>query len=254
MVPKIVTIPLRNRPAPTEYSGARWHGAVSGVLRTGATPPAVLRLLGECRRPHQVMGKRVPQHHGFYLIKPAHQKLCEPAPARNGVNTLSGGGALLVNLLGRFTAHALAPLGKRFAVIGQRHIRITAGVSRVAHRSIDRGATAVGIFDVSIAGKAAVGEPFGGALLIALFNLVEHRGELARVAATVVHFNSHNDLSIGGGAQLHIVTGRNPPSAIFITRASGSVLEARGSVRFLYCSSVSFSFLAPAFLFFCFST
>src|SRR6266511_26016 len=64
-----------------------WRGALNGVLRPRATVPAVLRRLGERHRPHQVVGERVPQRHCFYLIEPAHQKLCEPTPARNGVNT-----------------------------------------------------------------------------------------------------------------------------------------------------------------------
>jgi hypothetical protein len=129
-----------------------WRGALNGVLRPRATVPAVLRRLGERHRPHQIVGERVPQCHCFYLIEPAHQKLCEPTPARDGVNTFGGGGALLVNLLGHFTAHALAPLDNRLAVIGQRHMGITAGDSGVAHRSILRGATSVGIFNVSVAG------------------------------------------------------------------------------------------------------
>src|SRR5215470_3083600 len=79
----------------------------------------VLRRLGERHCPHQVVSEGVPQRHRFDLVKPAHQKLTEPASARNSVHTFGGGGPLLVNLLGCLTAHALAPLSKRFAVIGQ---------------------------------------------------------------------------------------------------------------------------------------
>lgn len=149
--------------------------ALSGILPPGVIVLRVLRRrLYERHCSHQVVSERVPQHHRLHLVKPAYQKLTEPASACNGIDTFGSGGPLLVNFLGGFSAHTLAPLSQRFAVIGQRQIRITARVSRVTHRSIDRGATAVGIFNISVAGKATVGEPLGGTLLIALLDLLEH--------------------------------------------------------------------------------
>src|SRR5258705_11992261 len=107
---KIVIVPVRNRIAPITAAGGTCLGALKTVFSSRATVPTVLRRLGERDCAHQVVSERIPQRHRFYLVEPAHQKLGKSAPARDGINTLGGGGALLVNLLGRVTAHALAPL------------------------------------------------------------------------------------------------------------------------------------------------
>ena len=43
-----------------------------------------------------------------------------------------------------------------------------------------------------------------------MLDLVEHRGELSPVAAAVVHCDSHNDLTVGSGGQLNVVSRMKP--------------------------------------------
>src|SRR5688500_14621374 len=248
---------VHGRTYSTEYRGVGARGVVfSAVFCLSAVPlRTVLRRLGERHCSHQIMSKRVPQRHRFDLVKPTHQKLAEPASARNGVDTFGGRGALFVNLLACFTAHALAPLGKRFAVIGQRHIRITAGVSRVAHRSVDGGTASVGIFDVSVAGKATVGEPLGWTLSIALLDLLKHGEELTPIAAAVAHFDSHNDLALGRARQLHVL-GRTKPAVghLHHPRLSIGARGPRLSALLVLFLGLVLLFAGGFFLFLCFST
>src|SRR5687767_10248081 len=92
---------VHGRTYSTEYRGVGARGVVfSTVFCLSAVPlRTVLRRLGERHCSHQIMSKRVPQRHRFDLVKPTHQKLAEPASARNGVDTFGGRGALFVNLL-----------------------------------------------------------------------------------------------------------------------------------------------------------
>ena len=95
--------------------------ALRGILPPGAMGLTVLRRRADERHcPHQIVSERVPQHHRLDLVKPAYPKLTEPTSACNGVDTFGGGGPLLVNFLCCFSAHTLAPLDQRWAVIGQR--------------------------------------------------------------------------------------------------------------------------------------
>ena len=55
------------------------------------------------------MRERIPQRHRLYLAQTSDHKLSQPAPARDGVDTLGGRRALGVDVLGLGTAHALAP-------------------------------------------------------------------------------------------------------------------------------------------------
>src|SRR3970040_2786394 len=112
------------------------------------------------------MRQRIPQRHGLALVETAHQELGKPTPARNSVDTLGGGGALLVDLLGLVAAHALAPQGNDLAVIEKRHMRVTAWVFRFRDRSIHPSAEAVGIFNVIVGGGSAVDQRDGAAFAL----------------------------------------------------------------------------------------
>ncbi len=155
--------------------------------------------------PHQVMGERVPQRYRLYLVKTTHHKLVKPASTCNSVDTLGSGSALPIDVLCLAASHALAPLGNGRTVITARQMRVTIGIFGLGYRSIHRGASPIGLFDVVVAGVTAIDEPLGRPLPIALFDLIEHWGKLAKVAAGVAHINPDDELGIGGGGELYVV-------------------------------------------------
>src|SRR6266566_4690116 len=177
----------------------------SGIMRSRSVLPTALRRLGQCHGPHQIMSKRVPQRYRLYLLQPSHHKLLKPTPTRNSVDTFSGGGALLVDLLGLATAHTLTPTGNNRAVIGEWLIRISTGIFGFGYWGIDRGPLGISIFDGIVAGVAAIDEPLGGPLPVALFDVIEHRGEPSEITANVADIDADDNLGIGGGGELDIV-------------------------------------------------
>lgn len=94
-----------------QWQEVAWSRIPNGVLRLRSTLRTALCWLGECHGAHQIVNERVPQRYRLHLVKPSHHKPHKPAPTRNGVDTLGGGGALLVDVLGLLTVHALTPLG-----------------------------------------------------------------------------------------------------------------------------------------------
>ena len=111
-----------------QWREVAWSRNRSGVLRPRFTLRTASRRVGKCHGPHQVVSERVPQRCRLHLVKPSHHKPHKPTPTRNGVDTLGGGGAVLVDVLGLLAAHALAPLGNGFTVIAARQVRVTARV------------------------------------------------------------------------------------------------------------------------------
>lgn len=111
-----------------QYQKAEPSGVFSGAVGPWRAMPTMSRRLDDRHRPHHVVGDSVPQRHRLHLAQSAHQKLREPAPARNRVDALGSGGALLVDDFGCIGAHALTPPGYGLAVTGQRHVGVTARV------------------------------------------------------------------------------------------------------------------------------
>ncbi len=89
-----------------------------------------------------------------------------------------------------------------------------------------------GVLDVLERRVVRVGEEGLGEPPSALRDVVEHRLHRAHVAADVGHPRTDDrpraTLRAASGRKLHVDAGLNPPSGIFITRASGSVVDARG--------------------------
>src|SRR4051794_1464524 len=108
----------------------------SGVSspRRAATAPDAGSGLDQPPGADHVVGQRVPQGDGLDLLEAAHQELRQSAIARLRVGAFRGRRALLVDVLGLVTAHALAPRGDTGLVARERRVGGAAGIARLRHR------------------------------------------------------------------------------------------------------------------------
>src|SRR5690349_9739925 len=112
--------PLRATPQPLPAASGR----VSLVARSGLDQPPGA---------DQVVGQGVPQGDGLDLLQAAHKELRQSPIARLSVGAFSGRRALLVDVLGLATAHALAPFGDTRLVAREWRMRVAAGIARLRH-------------------------------------------------------------------------------------------------------------------------
>jgi hypothetical protein len=186
----------------------------------------------------QVMGEGKPQDDGANFGEASDPELLQAAIAGDGVDAFRGRRAELVDALGGGRAHALAPGAERGTVLPAGRMRIARRRRRVRfrrpwlrHRDVHDTADRRQRFERLVASEVAVGQDLGGGAPVAALQLVDHRGQVGLIAAEMVTSTPTMIWLEVSAANWGLKAGRKPPSAIFITRASGSLVEARAVRR-----------------------
>lgn len=172
----------------------------------------------------------MPQLHGARLGQAARVEVLQAAVAQMRIGAVDAGRAVLVDPLSLVGVHALAPLAQRIAVVGQPLVSITLLLPRRDDRREHSGCSRVEQLNVIVLCESTVGEP-----------LLGHPGKRSWCCACMgsIWFMSLPELMSStpvmiivpvSTASCALNAGREPPSGIFITRASRSVVLTRGSL------------------------
>src|SRR5713226_1450405 len=143
-------------------------------------------------------------------------------------------GAQPVECLAVFVLHAFTPIRDANTVTFLRRIRVGA-VLGLPRRAPQLYIVGMGPFDVVVFSEATIDQIVGGFVAFSMYGL-DPRLCQAAIRAAGIDIDRDDHLVFRRRYDLHIVSGRHPPSAIFITRASASVVEARGG----FCLATSF--------------
>ena len=134
--------------------GVGWGAAQSGP---GGLRVAGARSGGEkAAGADHVVRQRMPEPDRLGLLKAADEEAQQATVAALGVGALGGGGAPLVDRLGRLAAHAPAPSGNARPVTLQRRMRVAPGIARLRHRREHRDTRGGQRLDVGEAASASM--------------------------------------------------------------------------------------------------
>ena len=117
------------------------------------------------------------------LLEAAHEEAQQAAVAALGVDAFGGGGALLVDRLGRLAAHALAPGRHTGSVAVPWRVRVARRIARLRHRREHHDTRRGQRLDVGELGEAAVDQVLARALPVGCGQPLAHRPQLALVGA-----------------------------------------------------------------------
>src|ERR1700722_16166026 len=185
----------------------------------------------------EIVGKRMPERMSLRLDEPAHGKKAEAvvlAVCMDPLDALAQG----VHGLARLARHPLPPrLETDGLLVALADAPRQAGqfdvvpVARRRRKDADWACDMIGERDDVLAGGVArVDQEPVGRLAVAARGVVDHRPPQARVVAPSVTAIETITPSIGAAAIWALKAGRTAPSGKRMQRASGSLVEALGSL------------------------
>jgi hypothetical protein len=192
---------------PARGDGAVENGRLGSAMRR-ATGKRVRWCDSDSLRPQtgatqQIVGERVQQHDAAHLAAAAHQDLPKIPLAHLGEQAFQLR-ADPVHPLAEGPAHQLAPDRHSGTIARLRRIRVLA-VAPMAGRDHRGGIVGPGPLDVGEPAEPAVGQIPRRRPAIAVLELLEHRTQLADIAAAGVDRDPDDHLTVGIARHLHVV-------------------------------------------------